>query len=280
MKRVKSLVFKRLAQISCHSQATHLRNAGLEISVAHQEQLAVAVKRADGKRFQVPDGFARSMISQAFLGQLDVNPLGDVPGSRNDHRRWAFTRQTIYSGQPEITRVRLEGESSIEGGQDRGGNLSRGGRLWEHRVTLKWQGYADVKDNRIIQLVMIANGDEQLRWGNARFNFPGKYDASHLMAGHPIDLECVVRYGLVAKPCSADEVVEGPLASRPGPGRGPGPELRAKMQRLQVGMKRLRQSGGNPSEIAQLMKNFGLLMRQQKLKEAEALLDEALKLLE
>ena len=30
MKRVKSLVFKRLAQISCHSQATHLGNAGLD----------------------------------------------------------------------------------------------------------------------------------------------------------------------------------------------------------------------------------------------------------
>ena len=30
MKRVKSLVFKRLAQISCQSQATHLGNAGLE----------------------------------------------------------------------------------------------------------------------------------------------------------------------------------------------------------------------------------------------------------
>ena len=29
MKRVKSLVFKRLAQISCQSQATHLGNAGL-----------------------------------------------------------------------------------------------------------------------------------------------------------------------------------------------------------------------------------------------------------
>jgi len=31
MKRVKSLVFKRLAQISCHSQATHLGNAGFNI---------------------------------------------------------------------------------------------------------------------------------------------------------------------------------------------------------------------------------------------------------
>ena len=30
MKRVKSLVFKGLAQIACQSQATHLGNAGLE----------------------------------------------------------------------------------------------------------------------------------------------------------------------------------------------------------------------------------------------------------
>ena len=245
--------------------------ARLEIPVTHQQQLAVAVKQSDGKRFQIPDEFARSMVSHAFLGQLDVNPMGGVPGSRNDSRRWEFTGQRIDSGQPEIVRVRIEGESNVKGGQDTGRNPRKDGRVWEHRVTLKWQGYADVKDNRIMQLVMIANGYEQLRWGNARFNFLGKSDASHLMAGHPIDLEGAVRYGLVAKPCSADEV---------GKRRGPEADLQAKMQRLQAGMKRLQQSGGDPSKIAQLMKNFDPLMRQQKRRDAEALLDEALKLLE
>jgi len=250
--------------------------ARLEIPVAPQEQLAAAIKRSDGKQFQIPNEFARSIITHAFLGQLDVNPLGGVPGSRNDRRRWTFTGQTVDSGQPGVARIRLAGESDVEGGRDTGRNPTRDGRLWEHRVTLKWQGFADVKENRVIQLVMVANGDERLRWGNARFNHLGKSDASHLMAGHPIDLKCNVRYGLIAKPCSADEVVEGAVGNR----RGPGPALQAKMRRLQAGIKRLQQSGGNPSKIGQLMQNFGPLIRQQKFKEAEALLDEALKQLE
>ena len=71
--------------------------ARLEIPVAPQEQLAAAVNRAQGKRFHLPDAFARSVITHAFLGQLDVNPLGDVPGSRNNNRRWEFTGQIIDS---------------------------------------------------------------------------------------------------------------------------------------------------------------------------------------
>ena len=79
---------------------------------------------------------------------------------------------------------------------------------WEHRVTLKWQGYADIKDNRVIQLTMLASGDERLRWGDAGFQLVTESDVQHLMAGHPIDLNCGVRYGLFAEPCAADEVVD------------------------------------------------------------------------
>ena len=245
--------------------------ARFEVTVAHQQQLAAALQRAAGKRFEIPDGFARSLVGPAFLGQLDVNPLGEVPGSRNDSRRLVFTGQTIDSSQPGVVRVRLTGEANVKGGQDTRRNPVGDGRLWEHRVSLDWQGYADIKDNRVVQLVMLANGYEHLRWGNERFNFLGQSDASHLMAGHRINFEGTVRYGLFAVPCAADEVVEGAA--------GKLSDIQTKMKRLQAGMKRLKQSGGDPSKIVRLMQNFGPLMRQQKRKEAEALLDEALKLL-
>lgn len=57
----------------------------------------------------------------------------------------------------------------------------------------------------MIQLSMLASGNERLRWGNARFQLTTESDAEHLMAGHPIDLQCGVRYGLCAKPNSADK---------------------------------------------------------------------------
>ena len=256
----------------------HYMESRFELPVSHQEQFVAAAKQAEGKRFRIPSPFARDLVRPAFLGQLDVNPLGGVPGSRNDAGKWEFSGQAVPTADSDIVRIHIDGESHVEGGRDEGRNLRSDGRMWEHRVTLTWQGYVDCRDNRVTQLVMAAHGDERLRWGNARFHLRGESDAEHLMAGHPIDLECTVRYGLFAEPCRPEEVVEGAVARRPS--RAPPATLRTKMQRLQAGVKRLRRSGNDPSNIARLMQRFGPLMRQQEFTEAESLLDDALELLE
>ena len=255
--------------------------ARFEVSVTDQEDLATAARGAGGKRFQIPDEFALSLVTPAFLGQLDVNPMGTVPGSQNDSQRREFWGQTIGSEGSELVRIRIDGESHITGGHNGGGGGRQprnDGRMFEHLVTLKWQGYADLNDNRVTQLVMIANGNERLRAGNPRADFLGAPAASHLMAGHPIDLDCAVRYGLSAEPCSSEEIVEG-AGTSPRAGLGPGQTLPVKMQRLQAGIKRLQQAGDDPSNIMRVMKDFGPLMRQRKHDEAEAMLDRALKLL-
>ena len=36
------------------------------------------------------------------------------------------------------------------------------------------------------------------------------------MAGHPIDMECSVKYGLLGQPCSEEEVVDAPAAPQAG----------------------------------------------------------------
>jgi len=253
----------------------HYMEARFEIPVDLQELLAAAVKRAEGKQFKIPDALAGSIVTQAFLGQLDVNPMGSVPGSRNDSRSWEFSGQTVPSDGPQITRVHIIGKSSVEGGQDGSRTSLTDGRLWEHRVVLAWQGYVDISNNRMTQLVMIAGGDERLRWGNARFNLSLESDVQHLMAGHAIDFDGRVRYGLTARPCSSDEVAEDADGKPADPAR-----IRTKVGRLQIGLQRLRRSGGDRSEIAKLMKDFGPLMQKQQMIEAESVLDQALKLLE
>ncbi len=257
----------------------HYMEARFEVPVAHQQLLAAALKNAADKPFAIPDEFARDVITHAFLGQLDVNPLGDVPGSRNESRKWEFTGRQVDAPAPDIARVRLEGTSDVAGGQDTKRSPRTDGRLWEHRVSLTWQGYVDLKDGRVHKLVMLAEGDERLRWGNARFRLLEEADAEHLMAGHPIDLDCRVRYGLIAEPCPADEVADAAIAKSREPG-DLGERIQAKMRQLQTGLRRLQQSGGNPAEIARLMKDFGPLMQQQKPAEAETLLDRALELLD
>jgi hypothetical protein len=177
----------------------HYMEARFPIPVAHQEELVAAVKQADGKPFPLPHEFARGLVGHAFLGQLDVNPLGTIPGSRNDGRSWEFTAQRVPSADSEIVRIRMDGKSHIAGGQDNGQDFDTDGRHWNHRVSLSWQGYLDIRDGQVSRLVMLANGEEQLRWMNTHILLSTESDVEHLMAGHPIDLDCRVRYGLIAE---------------------------------------------------------------------------------
>ena len=81
----------------------------------------------------------------------------------------------------------------------------RDGRRWDHEVKLEWAGYVDVdiEHRRFRRLVVLAKGQEHLTWGNAGLFETKEPDVAHLPAGHPIDLESGVRYGLLAEHSSA-----------------------------------------------------------------------------
>jgi hypothetical protein len=255
----------------------HYMEARFEVPVSAQENFVDAMKRADGMTFTVPDDLSRSLIQPAFLGILDVNPLGGVPGSKNDSRDWKFSAQRLAAIAGSPTRVHLAGRSSVAGGQNLVGERTDG-RRWEHEVKLTWEGYLDVdlKTRRMTSIVAVARGNERLRWGNAGLNANKEPDVRHLPAGHAINLKCGVRYGLLAAPAAKEEVVANP--TRPlAPGmRG----MQAKMQRLQAAAKRRRANGGDLSSVQKVIMRFGPLMQHRRLKEAEALLDKALKLIE
>lgn len=56
--------------------------------------------------------------------------------------------------------------------------------------------------------------------------------------------------------------------------------LRSKVEKIHAGVQALAESGTQPSDIAAIMDQFQPLMKEGKVKEAEALLDRALKLVE
>jgi len=189
----------------------HYMEARFEVPVRAQQALVEALDRAGDRRFAVPVEMARALVTHAYLGQLDVNPIGSQPGGRNLHRRIELHAVPVDSDDPGISRLRIEGESDVAGGHLVRPTPPRQseGRNWEHRVTLTWQGYIDVdrKTRRVRHLVLLAGGDEKLRWGNRSLKTSGEAAVAHLPAGHPIDLECGVRYGLVARPCPPGEIV-------------------------------------------------------------------------
>ena len=172
----------------------HYMEARLELSARAQRELARAVESAGDRQFQVPEALARELIRPAFLGQLDVNPAGLVPGSRNLTEQIELLAQRV--GTEDGVRLRIEGTSHIAGEDAK--RASFDGRWWEHRVSLSWYGFAEIRGQRISKVVMHAAGAERLRWGTARLKQIREPDAAHLMAGHAINLDANVRYGLFA----------------------------------------------------------------------------------
>jgi len=66
---------------------------------------------------------------------------------------------------------------------------------------------------------------------------------------------------------------------RPNPGKPPPPSLQEKMKKLKAGVKKLEDEGGDAGSVGEIMREFKPLMDEQKYKQAEAVIDEALKLL-
>jgi hypothetical protein len=174
------------------------------VHVALQEALAKALADAGTERFRLADDLARLLVSHAFLGQLDVNPLGGVPTAKGALKECEFWAQEAEAGRNGPVRLRIEGKSAAAGvpadGQD------GDGRLWQHEVKLTWEGIIEMKKDRMIRLLLVARGSEKLKWGNKGGGLKDQADVTVLPGGHAIDLSCGVRYGIIGEPVAADEV--------------------------------------------------------------------------
>ncbi len=163
-----------------------------EIPQALQRAFTDGAEHAGGKAFQVPDAMARLLASNAYLGQLDVNPLGGQEvGARatgEDIRLWAK--------RADDAMIEIWGESNISGEQAEIGGRTDG-RQWEHRIALTWRGVIGLgEDGTFREIVLVAEGAERLRWGNPEHYRNGENAVAHLPAGRPIDFDGPVWYGV------------------------------------------------------------------------------------
>jgi hypothetical protein len=178
------------------------------VPVRVQRALAKALAGAGTKRFRVGDDLARLLVGHAYLGQLDVNPLGG-PGGKGEARRCEFWAQKVDAGGP--VRLRVEGRSEAAGASREGEGGD--GRLWRHEVKLAWEGLIELQEGRVTRLLLLARGSEKLRWGNTLAGWKGGADVTRLPAGRPIDLACEVRYGIIGEPAPAGEAGEAAEAA-------------------------------------------------------------------
>ncbi len=166
------------------------------VPVGIQRALAKALADAGTKRFPLAHDLARLLVSHAYLGQLDVNPVA-APGGAGDLKQCEFWAQRVDAKGDKSSWARIEGRSEAVGASRGEGN---DGRLWRHQVKLVWEGLIETRGRRITRLLVMARGSEKLSWGNAFQAFQGGMDVARLPAGHPIDLATEVRYGIIGEP--------------------------------------------------------------------------------
>jgi len=175
------------------------------VTVAMQEALAKALADAGSERFRLADDLARLFVSHAFLGQLDVNPLGFRGGGQGNLKQCEFWARKVDGDGYGPVRIRVEGKSEAAGGT---GDAGRGGdgAIWRHEVKLAWEGIIEIKKDRVPHLLLVASGSEKLQWGNKNLpQLKSQADVTVLVGGHAIDLRCGVRYGIIGEPVAADQ---------------------------------------------------------------------------
>lgn len=69
-------------------------------------------------------------------------------------------------------------------------------------ISLKWTGIIEMKERRIVRLLLSAEGNEKLKWGGPAFQAVSgsTNDVFRLPTGHYIDQSGKVRYGIIAEP--------------------------------------------------------------------------------
>ncbi|MGI9239790.1 MAG: hypothetical protein ACR2RV_03255 [Verrucomicrobiales bacterium] len=168
----------------------------LEITRPMQDQLLTAAKNAPG-RFRIPDSLAREIVSNAYLGMLDVNPLG------GDRVRAELLAESIsFWGEKQADgQLSIFGKSTVKA-KNRDGTPGDTGRLWSHFVDLKWRGFAALDELGIKEIALVAEGQEELKWGgpgSAVSPNAAENPVAHLLGGRSLDFTTTARYGVSAK---------------------------------------------------------------------------------
>ena len=249
--------------------------ARFEIPVEVQRNFLLELANAPADaEFAVPPDLARQLVSHAYLGQLDVNPLGGrQTGGRTNKESIEFHARRFGDEQKKQV-VRITGTSNVAGGPSAIG-IGTDGRSWDHQVELEWEGYLDIEGERITGLVLLAEGKEKLQWGGQRLKLSGEPTVAHLMAGHAIDLDCNVRYGLTAIPSDEREIVDPSneqLSGAQSPNHDQQTAMRQQIQRLRAAgqdkqadrMERALQQSGQPNNAIPLEQRLAHLREAVK----------------
>lgn len=166
-----------------------------------QRELVQLLADARTERVRLPNKFSKLCATHAHLGHIDVQPcLCMVRGMAENKGEWKqceWWAQRIKTGEG-VTLWKIEGASEVVS------ELAINGK-GVHHVQLTWEGFLELKEQRLSRLLLSGRGKEVLEF--AKNDHPLKQikrdEVAFLPAGRPIDLSCNVRYGILAEATTA-----------------------------------------------------------------------------
>jgi hypothetical protein len=172
------------------------------ISPSSQKELAQVLAHAGSERVRLPDELSKLFATHAHLGHIDVQPcLCMIKGTAENKGEWKqyeFWARKMETGK-DIQRWQVEGQSEVVSALSINGN-------GVHNVKLSWEGFLELKEQRLTRLLLSGRGKEVLEF--AKDHHPLKQskrdEVAFLPGGRPIDLACSVRYGIRSEAASAD----------------------------------------------------------------------------
>jgi len=177
-------------------QQEHYVEHKVELPSYMQQQLINAVKANGDNRFPLPTLLANWIIEQAYLGQLDMQPLREGPHSGDNQ----VPVCTLYAQRNGANGIDIGGETEVSVScavrPEDGANYS-------NHIKLHWQGFVEFDDTTIHKILLLGRGVEQAHWESfaASLSKHGGVCPSRdtlvqfLPSGHPFSIDCPVVFG-------------------------------------------------------------------------------------
>jgi hypothetical protein len=162
------------------------------VSPGVQQALLKALAGAGDQRGRLPEDFSRTCASHAHLGHLDVQPcFCMIKGRAENNGEWK--RCELWARKFRGNVWRIEGHSEVVSDI---GITGKG----VHNVKLAWEGFLEIKGERVERLILSGRGTEKLQYTNNDNTLARdkKDEVSVLPAGRAVDINCGVRYGIIA----------------------------------------------------------------------------------
>ena len=173
-----------------------------------QDALAKLFAGAGTGRVRLPDDFARQCVASAYLGNTETAPLakGGSFQIKSDLKKCEFWARPVVNAKAlDATApllLRVEGQSEVVGKA-----TTNVGKLL-HEVKLTWEGFIEMKGDRMTRLILAARGTEKLQYGERLKSAPLD-EVAFLAGGRAIDMACAVRYGIIGEPVPIKKAEDG-----------------------------------------------------------------------